>query len=198
VFRKYDLVVFGASGFTGKLICSYIDSHKDSEAVKWAIAGRNYKKLKSVRDKLDNNNKSIDILVVDSFNKESIDNMCKDSAVVISIVGPYSIYGEYLIESCVKFGTHYLDLTGEPEFVKKVEEKFSKNSISSGSIILNCCGFESIPADIGTYLAFKTLNAKNFKVENYLLTRGKISGGTWASFLNSIYSTSSPSRGYTQ
>lgn len=188
--RKYDLVIFGATGFTGKIICSYINSHQDAKDLNWAIAGRNENKLKSILKSLGKANQQIDFLVVDSFKKESIDGMCKDAVVVVSTVGPYSIYGEYLVESCVKHGTHYLDLTGEPHFVNKVRERFSREAVSSGSIVLNCCGFESIPADIGSYIAVKRLKDKDAQIENYLLTRGKISGGTWASFLNSLSSKS--------
>ena len=184
--RKYDLVIFGATGFTGKIICSYINGHADAQNLNWAIAGRSEKKLQSLLTKLSLRNKQIDTLVVDSFDEQSIDTMCKGAVAVLSTVGPYNIYGNYLVESCVKHGTHYLDLTGEPQFVKRVREKFSQGAIDSGSIVLNCCGFESIPADVGSYLAIKTLDDKNLQVENYLLTRGKISGGTWASFLNSV------------
>ncbi len=184
--RKYDLVIFGSTGFTGEIVCSYINSHADAKNLNWAIAGRDREKLQSVSIDLSSRGKKIDTLVVDSFDKDAIDSMCKKTSVVLTTVGPYCIYGEYLVDSCVKHGTHYLDLTGEPQFVNRVKDKLSKDALNSGSIVLNCCGFESIPADIGSYLAVRMLGDKNIQIENYLLTRGKISGGTWASFLNSI------------
>ena len=113
--KQYDLVVFGASGFTGQLICEYLSEHNDIKNINWAIAGRNKSKLEKI--KLNNTLlKDIDILFVDSFKHDTIDQMCQSASLVLSTVGPYSLYGEYLIQSLDEGG--YL-WTRSIEFVEK-------------------------------------------------------------------------------
>ena len=177
--KKYDFVVFGASGFTGQLIVKYLSTHKEVSTLKWAVAGRNKLKLKKLYN-------SIDILIVDSFNMESINSMCKQSKLIITTVGPYNIFGGNLIQSCINNSTHYLDLTGEPSFVKNILNKYSNDAIASKSIIINCCGLESVIPDLGTYITVKKMNSDYKDVTYYLKTKGQISGGTWASFLDAI------------
>ena len=181
--REYDLIIFGATGFTGKLICDYISKHKDSKSIKWSIAGRDSQKLKEISKEY-----SVDYLLADSFNDISLNVMCRKSKLIITTVGPYNIYGENLVAACIKNNTHYLDLTGEPNFVKKINNKYNKIAENSSSIIIHSCGFESIPSDIGVYITVKELDTDNIDLTYYLKTKGKISGGTWASFLNSISS----------
>ena len=178
---KYDLIIFGASGFTGKLISDYIASHKDTSALKWAIAGRNKEKLNQISDKY-----SVDRIIADSFDLNSLDAMCKKTKLVITTVGPYSLYGENLICACIQNGTHYLDLTGEPEFVTSISKKYKHLAKEKGSIVIHCCGLESIPADIGAFETVKLMEEEKKDLTFYLKTKGQISGGTWASFLNSI------------
>ena len=185
--KKYDIIVFGASGFTGQLICDYLSSHKNTKNMNWAIAGRNQKKLDIIKSKNDLM-KNIDVLKVDSFDHDSVDNMCSQSKLILTTVGPYSIYGEYLIESCIKHSTHYIDLTGEPDFVNKIKSKYSDDAQKSGSIIINCCGLESIIPDIGTYQTVRKMKSEEKDVTYFMKTKGEISGGTWASFINSISS----------
>ena len=131
--KKYDIIVFGASGFTGQLICDYLSSHKNTKNMNWAIAGRNQKKLDIIKSKNDLM-KNIDVLKVDSFDHDSVDNMCSQSKLILTTVGPYSIYGEYLIESCIKHSTHYIDLTGEPDFVNKIKSASLPSSIEPKSL----------------------------------------------------------------
>ena len=181
--KKYDIIVFGATGFTGSLICEYLSSHKENSRIKWAIAGRNKNKLNKLSKKY-----SIDNILADSFNQESLNSMCSQSRLIISTVGPYDIYGEKLIVACINKKSHYLDLTGEPSFVKRIYDKYSDAAESNSIILMHCCGFESIPPDLGTYLSVKDFNSNNIDATYYLKTKGKISGGTWASFLNSITS----------
>jgi len=188
--KRYDLVVFGASGFTGQLICDYLSKHNDIKNINWAIAGRNKSKLEKIKS--DNTLlKDIDILFVDSFNHDTIDQMCQSAKLILSTVGPYSLYGEYLVQSCIKYSTHYVDLTGEPDFVNTIRNKYSKDAIDSNSIIINCCGLESIIPDIGVFQTVKKMKSIKKHVTYYMKTKGEISGGTWASF---IYSISSGSR----
>ena len=181
--KKYDIIVFGATGFTGSLICEYLASHKENKQIKWAIAGRNKTQLKKLATKY-----SLDMFVADSFNQDSLDSICSKTKLIISTVGPYDIYGEKLVIACLNEKSHYLDLTGEPAFVKKIHDKYSDAAESNDTILMHCCGFESIPPDLATYLSVKELDSENIDATYYLKTKGKISGGTWASFLNSITS----------
>ena len=183
VDKKYDIIIYGATGFTGKLICDYIYNHKESKLINWAISGRNQDKLSILAQKY-----KVDSFIANSFDKSSLDMITEKAKLIISVVGPYSIYGKELIESCVNNSCHYLDLTGEPDFVDFVERNFSEKAEKNNVILMNCCGFESIPPDIGTYYTIKKLKNKNAKVRTFLKTKGKISGGTWASFLNSFSS----------
>ncbi len=182
--KKYDIIIFGASGFTGKLVTNYLLLHNDTKKLKIALAGRSKKKLKNLTQKYDKINP--DILIADCFNKSSIDEMTNSAKLIISLVGPYSIYGEYLVESCIKNSTHYLDLTGEPNFVKKIRRKFSETKFKS--IIINCCGLESVIPDFGVLYTIKKMNSKIKNISFFFTSNGSLSGGTWASFINVLYS----------
>ncbi len=184
VNKTYDIIVYGATGFTGQLICEYLNNHQDAKNIKWGIAGRNQQKL----EKISNKYSSINLFVADSFDIETLNTFTSKSKLVISTVGPYSLFGKKLVESCVRNKCHYLDLTGEPEFVNFVENNFSKKAEDKEVILMNCCGFESIPPDIGVFYTLQQLKEKNVRINTFLKTRGKISGGTWASFLNSFAS----------
>ena len=179
VEKEYDLIIHGATGFTGQLICDYLYKHNDSKAIKWAISGRNTSKLEPISKKY-----NVDLFQVDSFENKALDLITSKSKVIISVVGPYAIYGKQLIESCVNNNCHYLDITGESSFVQYVKNKYSKKAIETNTILISCCGFESIPPDIGTYYSIKQLNEENIDIKCYMKTKGQISGGTWASFLN--------------
>ena len=179
VEKEYDLIIHGATGFTGQLICDYLYKHNDSKAIKWGISGRNTSKLEPISKKY-----NVDLFQVDSFENKALDLITSKSKVIISVVGPYAIYGKQLIESCVNNNCHYLDITGESSFVQYVKNKYSKKAIETNTMLISCCGFESIPPDIGTYYSIKQLNEENIDIKCYMKTKGQISGGTWASFLN--------------
>ncbi len=186
--KKYDIVIYGASGFTGQLICEYLSTHKDAFNLNWAIAGRDIPKLQLISDKFSLENKKIDILYGDAFDKASLDNICNQSQLIISTVGPYSLYGEGLVDSCIENNTHYLDLTGEPYFAYKIKEKYAQKAIENEVMIIHSCGFESIPPDIAVYCAVNQLNEPNSDVSYFIESNGNISGGTWASLINSLSS----------
>ena len=186
VDKKYDIVVHGATGFTGKLICEYLSLNNDKERIKWSISGRNEEKLSAIAKRY-----NIDYFVADAYDKQSLDVITSKTKLIISVVGPYAIYGKDLIQSCIDNSCHYLDLTGEPEFVSYVEKKYSELASKKNIIIINCCGFESIPPDIGVFYTLKHMKEENAVINSYLSTKGQISGGTWASFLNSFSSNKS-------
>ena len=182
--KKYDIIIFGATGFTGQLVTEYLLLHSDAKDLKIALAGRNEEKLKNLALKYNEINPVI--YIADSFDENSIDEITKLTNLIISLVGPYSLYGEYLVESCIKNSTHYLDLTGEPNFVKKIRNKFSESKFKS--IIMHCCGLESVIPDLGVLYAVKKMNSREKDITFFFKANGSLSGGTWASFINAIYS----------
>ena len=179
VNKDYDIIIHGASGFTGSLVCDYLYKHNDSKSIKWAISGRNKSKIESLSLKY-----NVDYFIANSYKKDQLDIITKKSKLIISLVGPYDTYGKALIESCLKNTCHYLDITGESSFAKFVQNNFSKDSIKRNTILINCCGFESIPSDIGTFYSIKKIKEENINIECFMKTKGQISGGTWSSFLN--------------
>ena len=182
--KKYDIIIFGATGFTGQLVTDYLLLHSDAKDLKIALAGRNEEKLKNLALKYNKINPNI--YLADSFDENSIDEITKLTNLIISLVGPYSLYGEYLVESCIKNSTHYLDLTGEPNFVRKIRNKFSESKFKS--IIMHCCGLESVIPDLGVLYAVKKMNSREKDITFFFKANGSLSGGTWASFINAIYS----------
>jgi short subunit dehydrogenase-like uncharacterized protein len=152
--RKYDIVLYGATGFTGGLVAEYLASHQESEKIKWAIAGRSIPKLEAVRNRIITKYPSaskIDLIVADSSNPAQLNDMCANAKILVTTVGPYAFYGEPLVKACVENGTHYLDITGEPEFVKEILHKYDDQAKANNALIISCCGFDSIPADAGAY-----------------------------------------------
>ncbi|KAL0585960.1 hypothetical protein ABG067_004283 [Albugo candida] len=191
--KAFDFVVFGASGLTGALVTRYLLSDNAS-SMKWALAGRSEEKLRSLlqnlQKKLSNvESKAFDqvnIIVADSHDKDSLLKMVKSTKVVLTVVGPYTLYGTLLLQLCAENGVHYCDLTGELVWVKKMMERFSTVAAKTGARIVPFCGYESIPADIATFMIAnaieKKFHSKTSKV-SYNITglRGMLSGGTCAS-----------------
>ncbi|MGB3622375.1 MAG: saccharopine dehydrogenase NADP-binding domain-containing protein [Ketobacter sp.] len=190
--RAYDIVVFGATGFTGKLTAEYLVQSKEAGKLKIAIAGRNAPKLEACKQALLalSPKISIDLLRADSSDFTSLVEMAGKSKVVITTVGPYLKYGEALVEACIETGTHYVDLTGEPEFVEGLEHDYQAEAEAKKVKIINSCGFDSIPHDLGALYTVHALNKElgeqsagklPVKVEGFVQARGTFSGGTWHS-----------------
>ena len=148
--KIYDIVVWGASGFTGRLAVDYIYKNQKNSNVTWAVAGRNKSKITEVLD-----GKDIPILIADSHDKESLVNLVKQTKVILTTVGPYARYGSELVEACAENGTHYCDLTGEVHWMRHMISKYQKTAKESGAKIVHTCGFDSIPSDIGVYFLQK-------------------------------------------
>lgn len=182
--RKYDIVLFGATGFTGGLTAEYLAKHAPA-TLRWALAGRNADKLKIVRARLGDINpacKDIELLPADVGDADSIKAVAESTKVVITTVGPYIKYGEPLVAACAVAGTDYVDLTGEPEFVDSMWLKYHDQARASGARIVNCCGFDSIPHDLGAYFTVKHLpDDVPLKVEGFVRAGGTFSGGTFHS-----------------
>ena len=147
---KYDIVVFGASGYTGRLVAEYLHQEYANSSLTWAMAGRSLDKLASVRTALSIPD-SVDLVSVDSDDAASVGQMVSDCKVVITTVGPYQLYGEALIQQCAEQGTDYVDLSGEPSWMHETIAQHSVAAKASGARIVHSCGFDSIPFDLGVY-----------------------------------------------
>lgn len=187
--REYDIVLFGATGFTGALTAEYLAANAGPET-RWALAGRNQAKLQAVRDRVVASNPDlggIELLHADVGDTASIGEVAASARVVITTVGPYIHYGEPLVAACAEHGTDYVDLTGEPEFVDLMYVRHDTRARESGARIVHCCGFDSIPHDLGAYFTVKQLPAGvPLKVEGYVRAGGAPSGGTTASALTAF------------
>lgn len=195
--RLYDIVVFGATGFTGKLTAEYLSKAREAGQFNWAIAGRSLAKLEEIRQALGSVNPQAiapGIIICDANEPESLSNMAHQAKVVITTVGPYLNYGEPLVKACVEAGTHYVDLTGEPEFVESLQHFYDDDARKNHAKIVNCCGFDSIPHDLGALYTVNTLNALlgaqagtlPINVEGFVTANGTFSGGTWHSAITQM------------
>ena len=184
--RKFDVIVFGATGYTGKLVAEYMkDEYGDDENIKWAIAGRNMDKLMLVKNDLGLKDE-IEMIEVDSSDIDALNKMTSSTKCVLTTVGPYQLYGSDLVQSCANNGTDYVDLTGEPGWMYEMINLCKEQAEKSGSRIVFSCGFDSIPFDLGVYFLQKAFIEKNGKPAERIRGRvqamnGEFSGGTIAS-----------------
>lgn len=186
----YDIVVFGATSFVGQILTRYLaDTYGVGNQVRWAIAGRSPSKLASVRDSLGGSASQLPIIAADAGDAASLAAMCRQSRVIISTVGPYALYGEPLVKACVEHGTDYCDLTGEVQWIRRMIEKYEVQARESGARIVHCCGFDSIPSDMGVWFlqqeAEKRFGQPCEEVRMRVkVAKGGLSGGTVASMMN--------------
>ena len=184
--REFDVIVFGASGYTGKLVVEYMGKeYGKDESIRWAIAGRNKDKLSSVKKDLDLD-ESVSIIEVDSINKDSLDSMTSSAKCILTTVGPYQLYGSSLVQSCSENGTDYVDLTGEPGWMYEMINAHQDTAKNSGARIVFSCGFDSIPFDLGVYFVQQAAQEKYGRPAKHVRGRvkamnGEFSGGTIAS-----------------
>jgi len=184
--NKYDFVIYGATGFTGKLVVEYaINQYANDNKISWAIAGRNNEKLEHVQEKY-NLPSNIGKIVVDSNDQNSIDEMVSQTKCVLTTVGPYQLYGEKIVKTCISTGTDYVDLCGEPGFMHKIISECSAEAKETGARIVFSCGFDSIPFDLGVLFVQEEVMAKLNKYASSVRGRvramnGEFSGGTAAS-----------------
>jgi short subunit dehydrogenase-like uncharacterized protein len=187
--RDYDIVLFGATGFTGGLTAEYLARNAPAE-LRWALAGRSQSKLEAVRDRLaaiEPRCASLDLLIADVGNTASLAAVAESTRVVITTVGPYISYGEPLVAACAQAGTDYVDLTGEPEFVDLMYTRHHARAAETGARIVHCCGFDSIPHDLGVLFTVGRLpEGVPLKVEGFVRAGGKPSGGTFHSAITAM------------
>tara|TARA_B100000767_G_scaffold67862_1_gene64387 strand:- start:12886 stop:14100 length:1215 start_codon:yes stop_codon:yes gene_type:complete len=183
--REFDIIIWGASGFTGRLVAEYLfKQYGTSRNLKWAMAGRNQEKLETVRAAIADS--SVPIVVADSSDEASIKQMVLRTKVICTTVGPYAIYGSKLVAACVEHKAHYCDLAGEVQWMRQMVDKHQEAAQANGVKIVHSCGFDSIPSDMGVYFiqreakAQKGQRAKKISMR-VVAMRGGLSGGTYAS-----------------
>lgn len=189
--RPYAVVLYGATSFVGQITAKYLAdflAESNDDNVEWAIAGRDEEKLKRLQSEISGSGsaKKLNIIIANSNDETSLDEMTKQAKVVISTVGPYLKYGEPLVKSCANNGTDYVDLTGEAIFIKDVMDKYQDAAKQSGARIVNSCGFDSIPSDLGVYFTQQQAEKKFNRACDVIHMRvkaakGGLSGGTVAS-----------------
>jgi short subunit dehydrogenase-like uncharacterized protein len=188
--REFDVIIWGATGFTGALVAQYLlDQYGVDQSLKWAIAGRDIGKLDALKASLGDS--ALQIVVADSFDEKKIGAMVLRSKVIISTVGPYAKYGSALVAACVQAGTHYCDLAGEAQWIRQMIDQHHEEAIDSGARIVNCCGFDSVPMDMGVwFLQYEAQRQHGQYCDAITMLvkamKGGASGGTIASLLNVI------------
>jgi len=188
--REFDIIVYGASGFTGRLVAEYLQAEYGGADLKWAMAGRNATKLADVRAEMGVSD-SVEIVTANSDKPETLTDLAKRTKAIITTVGPYQLYGEPLLKACAENGTDYVDLCGEPAWMKDMISRYDETAKASGARIVLSCGFDSIPFDLGV------LHLQNHAISEHdgALSRvrcrvrgmkGTFSGGTAASFMETM------------
>lgn len=180
--REFDVIVYGATGYTGRLVAEYL---AQSGAERWAMAGRSAAKLAEVRD-LIGAPADTPLVVADADDPASLRAMCEQASVILTTVGPYQLYGSDLVAACVETGTGYVDLCGEPAWMRAMIDQHHARAQQTGARIVFSCGFDSIPFDLGVYTLQEAAKARFGKPAPRVKGRvrkmqGTFSGGTAAS-----------------
>ena len=188
----HDLVAFGATSFVGKILCHYLWEEFGAQGeIKWAAAGRSNAKLEQLRRALGAEAGALPLVVADAVDEASLRRLCASTRVVVSTVGPYALHGEPLVRACVESGTDYCDLSGEVQWIRRMVQRYDATARKSGARIVHCCGFDSIPSDLGVHFlqrqAVQRLDSPCTRVKMRVKAmRGDFSGGTVASLMNLI------------
>lgn len=200
--NKMDLIVWGATGFTGRLVVEYLLREYGAQppSFQWAIAARNSVKLEKLRDELESEfpeAKSLTLIVADAHDQKSLVAMVEQTRVVISTVGPYWAHGSKLVMACLKSNTHYVDLTGETPWIREMIDAHHEKAHEQNLRIVNCCGYDSIPSDLGVLVlqnhVFRERSAYLKNIQLYVgPTKGGISGGTISSMMGIMAQASNP------
>jgi len=192
--RVHDIVIFGASGFTGELVAHYFARHVSLDRTPWALAGRNREKLLALRERLAKVHPAcarLPIVVASTDDRASLVALAKNAKVVLTTVGPFARHGEPLFQACAEHGTDYVDSCGEFSFVRKMRAAYDTRARESGAIMVSCCGVDSIPTDLGLFFTMQQLAQQSgsaelgaVEVEGLFEVRARPSGGTWNSILS--------------
>ncbi len=186
--RTYDVVLYGASGFVGRQTVVYFAQH--ARHLRWALAGRSREKLEALRAVCSEGARGAGIVVADADDDAALDALARDARVVLSAAGPFALYGSKLVAACVQHGTHYVDITGETPWVRGLIDRHHAQAAKEGTRIVPCCGFDSVPSDIGAWLVTRAAQDRFGDtcgtVKACFSMRGGLNGGTLSSLLNII------------
>lgn len=189
---RYHLLVFGATSFVGQILTRYLfETFGSRGRLRWAIAGRSGSKLEALKQTLGPQGASLPIALADAADEVALGKLCDQASVVISTVGPYALYGEPLVKVCAESGTDYCDLTGEVQWIRRMLQAYEKTARRSGARIVHCCGFDSLPSDLGVHFLQQQARQRfgqpctQVKMRVKAM-RGGFSGGTVASLMNVV------------
>jgi len=187
--HEFDIIVYGATSFVGQIMTRYMHTQFAEGKIKWAIAGRSQAKLETLS--AETGLSGVEMIVADAKDEAALTAMAARTKVVVSTVGPYALYGDTLVKVCAESGTHYCDLTGEAHWIRKMQERHEDTATKSGAMIVHCCGFDSIPSDLGVHFVQKYAQKKFGQSCNRIDMRvakikGGASGGTIASIINMV------------
>jgi len=190
---SFHLIVFGATSFVGQILTRYLaETYGVGGDLKWAIAGRSRSKLEKVRaqalDGLKADPVELPLITADAGNEQQLSVLCDKTRAVVSTVGPYALYGETLVKLCAQSGTDYCDLTGEPQWIRRMLDRYEAAAIASGARIVHSCGFDSVPSDMGVWFLQEESYRRYGKPATDVKMRvkaakGGMSGGTIASII---------------
>jgi short subunit dehydrogenase-like uncharacterized protein len=196
VVKELDVVLYGAGGFTGRQTVAYFARHAPA-GLRWAIAGRHRDKLDAAR--ADCGAPPVEVLIADSANQSTVDAVVSRTRIVLSTAGPFALYGTSVVDACVRFGTHYVDITGETPWVHELITRYHERAAPAGTRIIPCCGFDSVPSDLGTLLMARhvqtALAAPCVEARGYFQLSGGLNGGTVASLMNMLRADEPPRPG---
>ena len=157
-----DVVLYGATGFVGRQTVAYFAAH--AGGLRWALAGRNYDKLAAVRANAGPGATDAGIVVADASDGQALAALAGDARVVLSTAGPFALHGSLLVAACVAQRTHYVDITGETPWVRELIDRHHEHAMADGTRIIPCCGFDSVPSDLGAWLAVTALRERHAKL----------------------------------
>ena len=189
---QHHAVLFGATSFVGQILTRYMfERHGANGEFRWAIAGRSTQKLAQLRDALGDGARDLPMIVCDAADEVALRSLCATTRVVVSTVGPYALFGSPLVKVCAETGTDYCDLTGEVQWIKRMIDAYEPAAKKSGARIVHCCGFDSLPSDMGVHVlqqhALKTYGEPCTSVRlGVKKLKGEFSGGTVASLINVV------------
>ncbi|CAE1248350.1 unnamed protein product [Acanthosepion pharaonis] len=188
--RQYDIVVFGASSFTGQFIVEELARVAGEERIKWAIAGRNMEKLQEVlkkaTDNLAKDYNNIPIVIADALNEESLNVMCKQTKLVLNVCGPFAHLGENVVRACIENKTHYVDVSGEVIFLENMQLKYNSMAKENKVYVVGSCGFRCLPVEMGVMFTSQKFDGDLNSLEAYLSTSGPVKYNT-STFESQVY-----------
>jgi short subunit dehydrogenase-like uncharacterized protein len=193
--RDYDIILYGAGGFTGRQTVAYFGAHAPA-GLRWAIAGPRRHTLEAARDAAGIRSSDTDLLVAPSQDQAALDAVVARTRIILSTAGPFALYGTPVVDACVRFDTHYVDITGETPWMREIAGRYHDRAAARGTRIIPACGFDSVPSDLGALLMARcireTFAVPCAEVRGYFQFSGGLNGGTVASLLNMLKSPRRP------